>query len=56
MTKSIFCEPQVGMVAHTDTSRLLVDNPQARDFSGIICDERFPSSAQVEFFQPHALF
>jgi hypothetical protein len=56
MTRSIFCEPQVGYVAHTTASRLLKNDPQARDFSGIICDERFPASAQVGYrprFMPH---
>ncbi|PVH97041.1 S-adenosyl-L-methionine-dependent methyltransferase, partial [Periconia macrospinosa] len=47
MTRTVFCEPRVGFVAHTAASRLLKDDPQARDFSGIICDERFPSSAQA---------
>ncbi len=55
MTRTVFCEPSADMVAHTAASLLLRNNPQARDFSGIICDERFPSSAQVRSYQVNIL-
>lgn len=47
MTRRVFHEPRPGYVGHTASSRLLAENKRVRDFSGIICEERFPASAKV---------
>ncbi|KAB8231626.1 S-adenosyl-L-methionine-dependent methyltransferase [Aspergillus alliaceus] len=46
MTRHVFSEPKCDFVAHTAATRLLAEDERTRSFSGIICEERFPSSAR----------
>ena len=39
----------MGIVAHTTISRLLAQDKHLRDYVGMICEERFPASARVEW-------
>ncbi|KAK2772300.1 hypothetical protein FQN53_004663 [Emmonsiellopsis sp. PD_33] len=43
----VFCEPKKGFVAHTAASRLLAENPVARDLMGLTFAECLPAHAHT---------
>ncbi|KAF2102109.1 O-methyltransferase [Rhizodiscina lignyota] len=47
MTQHIFYEPQSGVVAHTQVSRLLTENSKIRDYYGTVCQEVWPAATRT---------
>jgi hypothetical protein len=45
----VFCEPEKGFVAHTTASRLLREDPRARDMAGLMFDGCWQGMARVSF-------
>jgi hypothetical protein len=50
ITKHIFMEPREGHVAHTATSKMLVENPIMTEWIGMVCEELLPAAARVRPF------
>ena len=47
MSQRIFCEPQPGVVAHTQASRLLAEDVHVRDYFGTVCQEVWPAATRT---------
>lgn len=47
MSQRIFYEPKPGVVAHTQASRHLAENANARDYFGTVCQEVWPAATRT---------
>lgn len=47
ISQRIFYEPQPGVVAHTQASRLLAENSAYRDYYGTVCQEVWPAATRT---------
>lgn len=47
MVNYIFCEPSPGMIAHTASSRLLLEDEDFQAWVGFITEDMFPAAAHV---------
>jgi len=54
MTWHIFKEPRKGYVAHTGPSEALAEIPLLGEWVGMICEEMWPSAAQVKHRFPNS--
>ena len=47
MSQRVFYEPEPGVVAHTQASRLLAEDSKVRDYFGTVCQEVWPAATRT---------